>query len=174
MVNFTAQKIKNDDTFSYACLSLSQARSSERNRATRSAPTYFRQTYGLLSNRDVRIVCSCQPSDFSAKSRHHQLGRARRSERTTRHSGAAPSISLSLRGRCEALRLRSFTLVHTYVNKYVHTYIHSYIRTMYRSYIRAKTYVCANPYKIFITMFSNISLLGPILVQEITKWPILA
>lgn len=100
----------------YACLSLSQARSSERNRVTRSAPTYFRQTYGLLSNCDVRTVCSCQPSDFSAESRHRQRSRARRSERTTRHSGAAPSISLSLRGRREALRLRSFTLVRTYVH----------------------------------------------------------
>jgi len=111
---------KNDDTFSYACLSLSQARSSERNRVTRSAPTYFRQTYGLLSKRDVRTVCSCQSSDFSAKS--HQRGRARRSERTTRHSSAAPSISLSLRGRREALRLRSFTLIRTYVS-YGETYV---------------------------------------------------
>lgn len=97
------------------CLSLSQARSSERNRVTRSTPTYFRQTYGLLRNRDVRTVCSCQSSDFSTKSRHRQRDRARRSERTTRHSGAAPSISLSLRGR----RSASLTLIHS--RSYVHT-----------------------------------------------------
>lgn len=60
-----------------------KSRSRERNRVTRSTPTYFRQTCGLLSNRDVRTVCSCQPSDFSTKSRHRQRGRARRSERTT-------------------------------------------------------------------------------------------
>lgn len=80
-----------------------ESRSSERNRVTRSTPTYFRQTCGLLSNRDVRTVCSCQQSDFSTKSRHRQRGRSER----PRYSSTAPSISLSLRGR------RSASLIHS-------------------------------------------------------------
>lgn len=93
---------------------------SEIERRDMSAATYFRQAYGLhLRNRDVRIVCSCQPGDFSAKSAASSAGQSA-TKRTTRRSGAAPSISLSLRGR----RSASLTLIHS----------RSYVRTNARTY----------------------------------------
>lgn len=100
----------------------------------------------------VRTVCSCQPSDFSAKSRHRQQGRARRSERTARHSGAAPSISLSLRGRREALRLRSFTLVRSFVRTYACTYVRTC--TMNLRMHRVRVYL-SNPARQFYFFLSR-------------------
>lgn len=94
-----------------------KSRSPERNQVTRSTPTYFRQTCGLLSNRDVRTVCSCQPSDFSTKSRHRQRGRARRSERTTTalQRGALDFTFITRPTKCFAHSLSS---AHTYVRAY--------------------------------------------------------
>lgn len=129
--------------FSYACLSLSQARSSERNRVTRSAPTYFRQTYGLLSNRDVRTVCSCQPSYFSTESRGIVSG-AERDEANERPGTPARRPRFHFHYEAGAKR---FAYAHSL--SFVRTYVRMYVLTR-RDLRMRRVHAYLTPYECFI------------------------
>jgi len=100
-----------------ARLSLSPARSSERNRVTRSTPTYFRQTCGQY--RDVRTVCSCQPSDFSKRS-----------------PGNKSSAWRSANERRGAL---DFTFIARPAKRFAYAHSLSFACTRVRAYARART-----------------------------------
>jgi len=90
----------------------------ERNRVTRSTPTYFRQTCGQY--RDVRTVCSCQPSDFSKRS-----------------PGNKSSAWRSANERRGAL---DFTFIARPAKRFAYAHSLSFACTRVHAYARARTY----------------------------------